>query len=203
MTSADLLVTSVTKGHVAVVTLNRPKALNALSDGMMEQLAAALEAADADDQIRAVVLTGSDRAFSVGADISQIEDVWLDEVHLALPRIGGQGVHVGRQRLRRVPHQRPQLVCGQFGAGGDLGVALFRAGVHPVLDACGGQSPPQRLGVRAVAASNSGSVNLSTVRRNSFVPMSVPPASAHAALAVLSTLPMPAISVTTASPSAR
>lgn len=69
------LVTTATTGHVAVLTLNRPEALNALSNALMEELARALLEADADPEVRVVLLTGSDRAFSAGADIGEIEAI--------------------------------------------------------------------------------------------------------------------------------
>jgi enoyl-CoA hydratase len=60
------------EGAVGVVTLNRPKALNALNAELLEELAAALEEFDADPAIRAIVITGSDRAFAAGADIKEM-----------------------------------------------------------------------------------------------------------------------------------
>jgi enoyl-CoA hydratase len=59
-------------GAVAVVTLNRPKALNALNSELLSELVTALEGFDADDSVRVVVLTGSDRAFAAGADIKEM-----------------------------------------------------------------------------------------------------------------------------------
>jgi enoyl-CoA hydratase len=59
-------------GKVGVVTLNRPKQLNALNDQLMDELGGALEAFDADDAIGCIVLTGSEKAFAAGADISAI-----------------------------------------------------------------------------------------------------------------------------------
>ncbi len=56
-------------GAVAVLTLNRPRHLNALSKDLLCRLLDALEAADADPDVRAVVITGAGRAFSAGADI--------------------------------------------------------------------------------------------------------------------------------------
>jgi enoyl-CoA hydratase len=53
----------------ALITLNRPKALNALNDLLMDELGEALLAFDADDAIGCIVLTGSERAFAAGADI--------------------------------------------------------------------------------------------------------------------------------------
>ena len=61
-----------TEGAVGVITLNRPKALNALNAELLEELAATLEGFDADPAIRAIVITGSDRAFAAGADIKEM-----------------------------------------------------------------------------------------------------------------------------------
>jgi enoyl-CoA hydratase len=57
---------------IAVVLLNRPKQLNALSDELMEALVEALGELDADDAIRCIVVGGSERAFAAGADIGQL-----------------------------------------------------------------------------------------------------------------------------------
>jgi enoyl-CoA hydratase len=59
-----------TRDRVGLITLNRPKALNALNDALMDELGQALLAFDADEAIGAIVLTGSDRAFAAGADIA-------------------------------------------------------------------------------------------------------------------------------------
>ncbi|MEP7139885.1 MAG: enoyl-CoA hydratase [Caldimonas sp.] len=56
--------------RVGVVTLNRPKQFNALNDTLMDELGAALQAFDADDAIGCMILTGGDKAFAAGADIS-------------------------------------------------------------------------------------------------------------------------------------
>ena len=61
-----------TQGAVGIVTLNRPQALNALNSGLLDELVDALEAWDKDDDVRAIVLTGSDRAFAAGADIREM-----------------------------------------------------------------------------------------------------------------------------------
>ena len=55
---------------VGIVTLNRPKALNALNDQLMDELGAALKAFDADPAIGCIIVTGSERAFAAGADIA-------------------------------------------------------------------------------------------------------------------------------------
>jgi len=59
---------------VALVRLNRPQALNALNVQLKQELTGALAALDADDAIRAIVLTGSDKAFAAGADIKEMQD---------------------------------------------------------------------------------------------------------------------------------
>jgi len=53
-----------------LITLNRPKQLNALNDGLMNELGAAMKAFDADDAIGCIVITGSEKAFAAGADIA-------------------------------------------------------------------------------------------------------------------------------------
>ncbi|WP_334160639.1 enoyl-CoA hydratase [Phenylobacterium sp.] len=63
-----------TKDGVSLVRLNRPEALNALNSTLLGELARALDAAEADDAVRCVVLTGSDRAFAAGADIKEMSD---------------------------------------------------------------------------------------------------------------------------------
>jgi enoyl-CoA hydratase len=62
------------KGRVGVITLNRPKQLNALSPGLMAELGKALVALDADAGIGAILLTGNEKAFAAGADITAMKD---------------------------------------------------------------------------------------------------------------------------------
>ena len=59
---------------VAIVTLDRPEALNALCDQLMDELTDALRTLDADDEVGAIVLTGSRKAFAAGADIKEMAD---------------------------------------------------------------------------------------------------------------------------------
>ncbi|GGG47498.1 enoyl-CoA hydratase [Caldovatus sediminis] len=63
-----------TQGRVGVIRLNRPQALNALCDRLMDELGQALLAFDADDAVGAIVLTGSEKAFAAGADIKEMRD---------------------------------------------------------------------------------------------------------------------------------
>ncbi|MEM6304439.1 MAG: enoyl-CoA hydratase [Pseudomonadota bacterium] len=60
--------------HVALMTLNRPEALNALNDQLLVELAQALKAAQEDDGVRCIVITGSQKAFAAGADIAMMRD---------------------------------------------------------------------------------------------------------------------------------
>lgn len=58
--------------HVALIRLNRPEALNALNSTLLAELATVMTAMDADDAVRCVVLTGSEKAFAAGADIREM-----------------------------------------------------------------------------------------------------------------------------------
>jgi enoyl-CoA hydratase len=58
-----------TRGKVGLITLNRPKAMNALNDKLIDEISAALDGFEADPDIGCMVLTGSDKAFAAGADI--------------------------------------------------------------------------------------------------------------------------------------
>jgi len=69
-----------TEGRVGVITLNRPKALNALNGQLMDELGAALKAFDADPDIGCMVITGSEKAFAAGADISAMDKFNFHEV---------------------------------------------------------------------------------------------------------------------------
>ena len=61
------------KGAVGIITLNRPEALNALNAEVITELNQALDAFEADDAIGAIVLTGSEKAFAAGADITEMQ----------------------------------------------------------------------------------------------------------------------------------
>jgi len=72
-----------TSGRVGIIRLNRPAALNALSSALMAELAQAIAAFDADAQIGAMVLTGSEKAFAAGADIKEMADKSFNDVLLS------------------------------------------------------------------------------------------------------------------------
>ena len=67
--------------RAGVITLNRPKQLNALNDTLMDELGAALKAFDADDVIGCIVLTGSEKAFAAGADIATMVPLGFVEAY--------------------------------------------------------------------------------------------------------------------------
>ena len=69
-------------GGVRVLTMNRPDKRNALNLALSEALLAGLRAADADERVRAIVLTGAGSAFCAGADLSEFKDLTPDNAHL-------------------------------------------------------------------------------------------------------------------------
>ncbi|MDA1117064.1 MAG: enoyl-CoA hydratase [Proteobacteria bacterium] len=62
------------KGRVGLITLNRPKQMNALNAKVMQEMAAALYAFDADEGVGCILITGNDKAFAAGADIAAMKD---------------------------------------------------------------------------------------------------------------------------------
>jgi enoyl-CoA hydratase len=78
--SYETILTS-TDGRVGVITLNRPKALNALNDQLMDELGAALLSFDADSDISCIVVTGSEKAFAAGADIGMMSKYNFTDVY--------------------------------------------------------------------------------------------------------------------------
>ena len=71
------------KGRVGLITLNRPKQLNALSPELMQELGDALRAFDADEGVGAIVITGNEKAFAAGADIGAMKDYSYMQAYLA------------------------------------------------------------------------------------------------------------------------
>ena len=82
-----------TRGKVGLITLNRPKALNALNSQVLSELVAALGAFDADPGIGAIVVTGSEKAFAAGADIKEMQhktyvDAFLEDFFSGWDNVG-------------------------------------------------------------------------------------------------------------------
>ncbi|NVK19797.1 MAG: enoyl-CoA hydratase [Methylocystaceae bacterium] len=69
------------RGRVGLITLNRPKALNALCSPLIAELGSALESFEGDSDIGAIVLTGSEKAFAAGADIKEMESKDFNDVY--------------------------------------------------------------------------------------------------------------------------
>ncbi|KAL4641084.1 enoyl-CoA hydratase, mitochondrial [Arapaima gigas] len=69
------------KQNVGFIQLNRPKALNALCDGLMKEVGQALDDFEADSQVGAIVITGSEKAFAAGADIKEMQNRTFQECY--------------------------------------------------------------------------------------------------------------------------
>ncbi|AWN52545.1 MULTISPECIES: enoyl-CoA hydratase [unclassified Methylobacterium] len=85
-----------TRGRVALVTLHRPAALNALCNALIAELNHALDGYERDDGIGCIVITGSEKAFAAGADIREMQDRTHPEFYMADPF--GEWDKVGRRR---------------------------------------------------------------------------------------------------------
>lgn len=68
------MILSETRGRVGLVTLNRPQAMNALNNQLMDELMEALDAFDRNEAVLAMVITGNEKAFAAGADIKEMAD---------------------------------------------------------------------------------------------------------------------------------
>lgn len=106
-----------TDGRVGVITLNRPRQLNALNDALMDALGAALLTMDGDDAIGAIVITGGDKAFAAGADIAAMAHWTYMDVY--------QGNFITRnwETIRKVRKPVIAAVAG-FAMGGGCELAL-------------------------------------------------------------------------------
>jgi enoyl-CoA hydratase len=104
--------------RTALVRLNRPKQLNALNGAVMDALCDALEGLDRDEQVRAIVVTGNERAFAAGADIGEMAEASAVEM-LRSNRIGQW------DRVRRVSKPVIAAVSGWcLGGGCELAMTL-------------------------------------------------------------------------------
>ena len=107
-----------TRGRVGLVTLNRPKALNALNDALMDELGAALSAFDADEGVGCIVITGSERAFAAGADIGMMAQYTYMDVY--------KGEYITRnwETIRRIRKPVIAAVAG-YALGGGCELAMM------------------------------------------------------------------------------
>ena len=125
--------------RVGIVTLNRPKQLNALNDQLMDELGAALKAFDADPDIGCIVITGSEKAFAAGADIGAMASYSFADVY--------KGDYITRnwEQIRQVRKPVIAAVSG-FALGGGCELAMMCDFIIAADNARFGQ-PEIKLGI--------------------------------------------------------
>jgi enoyl-CoA hydratase/carnithine racemase len=109
--------------HIATITLHRPDKMNAFTGRMMHEMISAFDLADADDEVRAVIVTGSGRAFCAGADLSAGGDTFAKgggdvQTEVGVPRDGG-----GMVALRIFESHKP-VIGAINGAAVGVGVTM-------------------------------------------------------------------------------
>ena len=128
-----------TRGRVGLITLNRPKALNALNDQLMDELGTALLGFDGDDGIGAMVITGNEKAFAAGADIGAMKDWSYMDVF--------KSEYISRnwETLRRI--RKPVIAAvGGYALGGGCELAMMCDFIIAADNAKFGQ-PEIKLGI--------------------------------------------------------
>ena len=131
--------TTETRERVALITLNRPEALNALNDTLMDELTSALLGFDADPAIGCIVLTGGDKVFAAGADISAMAAWSYMDVYRS------DFITRNWETLRRVRKPVIAAVAG-YALGGGCELAMMCDIVIASHDAKFGQ-PEVKLGI--------------------------------------------------------
>ena len=128
-----------TEGRVGIVTLHRPKVLNALNDALVNELAAVLHQFDDDDDIGCIILTGSEKAFAAGADIAAMANYTFSDVY--------KGDYITRnwETLKTIRKPVIAAVAG-FALGGGCELAMMCDFIIAADNARFGQ-PEVKLGV--------------------------------------------------------
>jgi enoyl-CoA hydratase len=129
--------------QVGIITLNRPKQLNALNDQLMDELGTALTAFDADEHIGCIILTGSEKAFAAGADISVMAELDFADVY------GKDFITRNWEKIRSVRKPVIAAVSG-FSLGGGCELAMMCDFIIAADNARFGQ-PEIKLGIIAGA----------------------------------------------------
>ena len=106
------------RGSVGLITLDRPKAMNALNAELIAELAQALDAMEADDEVRVIVLTGSEKAFAAGADIKEMQARGFMDVYKS------DFITKGWERLASVRKPVIAAVAG-YALGGGCEIAMM------------------------------------------------------------------------------
>jgi enoyl-CoA hydratase/carnithine racemase len=148
---------------VLTITLNRPDRLNAFTETMMNELIAAFDASDADDDVRAVIVTGEGRAFCAGADLAAGGDTFNAAKRGADDGIGGRRDGGGRVSLRIFDSEKPVIAAINGPAvgvgitmtlpmdirmaaeGAKIGFVFTRRGIVP--EACSSWFLPRLVGI--------------------------------------------------------
>ena len=127
------------RGRVGLITLDRPKQLNALSPQLMQELGGALQAFDANEGIGAIVITGNEKAFAAGADIAAMKDYSYMDAFMA------DYITRDWEHIRRI--RKPVIAaCAGYALGGGNELAMMCDIVIAAENARFGQ-PEVNLGV--------------------------------------------------------
>ncbi len=116
--SYEFIQVHVEADRVGVIRLNRPKQLNALNAGLMDELGVALKAFDADEAIGCIVITGSEKAFAAGADISAMAKYTFADAY------GGDFITRNWETIRTIRKPVIAAVAG-FALGGGCELAMM------------------------------------------------------------------------------